>query len=299
MYAYSVHQLKKILDDILKRNLNDDAWQWLVQHAGPDGSQPFGKRIAIAFVAAPRKTSRKQLEVTADELAALSKARPGFDPATWTVDQLVRGWLLLQLDTADEQRYFAFIDNLFLSAEMNELVALYSSLPLLAFPERWQKRCAEGIRSNIGQVLEAVMCRNPFPSERLDEGAWNQLVLKAIFTEKPLLEIVHLQERANASLAKSISDFAHERWAAHRQVSPLVWICVERFVDETIIVDLRKLAGSLDSHERKAAALVCAASEYPPARELLDKNSGLRAYLSDSDFSWKGLEKEMLSEQLN
>ncbi|HLT73921.1 MAG TPA: EboA domain-containing protein [Ohtaekwangia sp.] len=295
MYAYSVHQLKKILDDILKRNLNDDAWQWLVQHTSSDDSQSYGRRIAIAFVAAPGKTSRKPLDLTAGELAALSKERAGFDPANWTVDQLVRVWLLLQLDTANEQRYYTFINNLFLSAEMNEMVALYSSLPLLAFPERWEKRCAEGIRSNIGQVLEAVMCRNPYPSEQLDEGAWNQLVLKAIFTEKPLLEIVRLQERANASLAKSISDFAHERWAAQRQVSPLVWICVERFVDETIMADIRKLAASLNSHERKAAALVCAASDYQPARELLDKNSGIRAYLSDPDFSWKGLEKDMLS----
>src|SRR5690606_1006283 len=271
----------------------------LVHRDEAEYDQPSGKRIAHALVTAPRRTSRKQLDITSEELAALSKARPGFNPGTWSVDQLVRVWLLLRLDVTDEQRYFSFIDNLFLSAEMYELVALYSSLPLLAFPERWWKRCAEGIRSNIGQVLEAVMCRNPYPAEHLDEGAWNQLVLKAIFTEKPLLEIVQLKERANPTLAKSISDFAHERWAAHRQVSPLVWICVERFVDETIIVDLRKLAGSLDSHERKAAALVCAASEYPPARELLDKNSGLRAYLSDSDFSWKGLEKEMLSEQLN
>ncbi len=294
MYAYSLDKLVSILDAILKRNLNDDAWRWLEQQAAADNS-PYGKRIGIAFVTAPRKTSRKQLDITSEELAALSNERSGFSPAKWSVDQLVRVWLLLRLDTADEQRYCAFIDNLFLSAEMNELVALYSSLPLLAFPDRWQKRCAEGIRSNIGQVLEAVMCRNPYPAEHLDEGAWNQLVLKAIFTEKPLLEIVRLKERANPTLAKSISDFAHERWAAHRQVSPLVWICVERFVDEVIMADIRKLASSLDSHERKAAALVCAASDYQPARDLLEKNAGLRACLSDPDFSWRGLETDMLS----
>ena len=62
---------------------------------------------------------------------------------------------------------------------MNELVALYSALPLLAYPEAWVHRCTEGIRSNIGPVLEAIMIANPYPSENLSEAAWNQVVLKA------------------------------------------------------------------------------------------------------------------------
>ncbi len=295
MYAYPIDKVRDIFETILKRNLGDDAWQWLRLQRVMQDPEPYGKRIGIAFVTAPRKTSKKLLDVSTDELAALHSARPGFNPVNWSADQLARVWLLLHLDTTDEQRYCSFVDNLFLSAEMHELIALYSALPLLAYPEQWRKRCAEGIRSNIGQVLEAVMCRNPYPAEQLDEGAWNQMVLKAIFTEKPLLEIFRLQERANQSLARSISDFAHERWAAHRQVNPLVWICVERFIDEDVMDDIHRLASSLDSNERKAAALLCAASDYQPARALLDRNPGLREYLSDPDFSWKGMEADILS----
>ena len=33
---------------------------------------------------------------------------------------------------------------------------------------------------------------------KLDEAAWNQLILKAIFTDKPLLEIVGVEKRHNA-----------------------------------------------------------------------------------------------------
>src|SRR5699024_3254500 len=121
------------------------------------------------------------------------------------------------VDPADKDTYFRIIENLFLAAEMSELVALYSSLPLLAYPELWTKRCAEGIRSNIGSVLESIMYQNPYPAENLNQAAWNQLVLKAFFTDKAVNNIYGLEERANSELASILSDYAHERWAAHRE----------------------------------------------------------------------------------
>ena len=169
---------------------------------------------------------------------------------------------------------------------MSELVALYSSLPVLAYPETWVKRCAEGIRSNIGQVLEAVICKNPFPSEQLDEAAWNQLILKAIFTDKPLLDIVGLRERRNASLAKSLSDYAHERWAAHRDLNPLVWLCVAPFIDEHNFSDIQRLFSSADSRERDAAALGCYESSYAPAKRWLSENREIRDEIEKGEISW-------------
>ncbi len=38
--------------------------------------------------------------------------------------------------------------------------------------------------------------------------AWNQLVLKAFFTEKPIQQIIGLDERANEKLASTAYDFA-------------------------------------------------------------------------------------------
>ena len=60
---------------------------------------------------------------------------------------------------------------------LGELVAIYQALPLLPFPEQYRARAAEGIRSNMNAVFEAMALRNPYPSDYLDEGAWNQLVL--------------------------------------------------------------------------------------------------------------------------
>jgi len=118
---------------------------------------------------------------------------------------------------------------------MNELVALYSSLPVLAYPEEWKMLCADGIRSNIATVLEAIMLDNPYPAAYLDEAAWNQMVLKAFFTEKDIDRIVGLNQRNNKQLAATLFDYAQERIAADREVNNKLWSLVEKFSQSKII----------------------------------------------------------------
>ena len=113
---------------------------------------------------------------------------------------------------------------------MNEQVALYSALPLLSYPQLWVKRCAEGIRSNIGIVLEAIMYHNPYPAENLPEAAWNQMVLKAFFTDKQVDRIYGLDDRNNTELARILIDYARERHAAGREINSMLWYLVEKFV---------------------------------------------------------------------
>ena len=164
------------------------------------------------------------------------------------MDRLCRVWLLLHINSSDKDKYFHTIENLFLAAEMHEQVALYSALPVLAYPQHWRKRCAEGIRSNIGDVLLSIMCHNTYPSEQLDDAAWNQMVLKAFFTEKPVHQIIGLDERANKELSMILSDYAHERWAAHRTVNPLLWRCAGAFIDENLFSDMERVAAVSYTH---------------------------------------------------
>jgi hypothetical protein len=290
MFSYPSKEAKPIFRKLLHDVLPGDGWVWLEREVGKLESG-ITSTFGAAFVMMPRKTGKERISIPPDIAEALQLMRPGLKMAGWSVDRISRTFLLMCLPPEKEKDYVAAIEDLFLAAEMNELVALYGALPMLAYPQHWNRRCAEGIRSNIGQVLEAIMCDNPYPSEELDTPAWNQLILKAIFTEKPLLRIVGLRERANASLAHSISDFAHERWAAHRTVNPLVWICVERFIDDRILDDLQRLARSTDSTEQKAAALLCAETEYEPARSLIDTVPHLRKILADG-VTWDGLSAE-------
>jgi hypothetical protein len=244
MFAYEFDRLNAFLKTILQKNLAPDAWKWLENEGQAIRTKGEIKSFDVAFVAMPRKTGKNPVNISKEEKAELNKHRPDLSITAWTLDRLSRVWLLMQLNPEDKEKYTATIEDLYLNAEMGELVALYSSLPVLAYPESWRKRCAEGIRSNIGQVLEAIICNNPYPSEQLDEAAWNQLVLKAIFTEKPVLEITGLKKRMNGNLARSLSDYAHERWAAHRPVNPLLWICVSPFIDSNYYSEGLSVGGS-------------------------------------------------------
>jgi hypothetical protein len=221
-------ELKTILSDIIKENITDNAWVWL--KAEIDKSNSFG--INTAFGKMPRKTGKTVIKTSSSQQELLNSVRPGFTVENWTADKLCRVWLLIEYKEADKDKYFKTLETLFSVAEMNEQVALYSALPLLPYPELWVKRCAEGIRSNIGTVLEAIMYNNPYPAENLNEAAWNQMILKAFFTEKQIEKIYGLDDRANEELARILIDYAKERYAAGREVNAMLWYLVKKFVSE-------------------------------------------------------------------
>jgi hypothetical protein len=196
------------------------------------------------------------------------------------------------LDNTNEDAYIKTIENLFLAAEVNELVTLYGALPVLAYPQKWAARCAEGIRSNIGAVLETIICNNPYPSEYLSEAAWNQLVLKAFFTEKNIDCIIGLDKRANKALADTLCDYAHERWAASRTVHPQLWRCVAPFIDAGNFSDIQKVLESKNPVEQKAALLACYNSNYEPAKTLLHEYSEIENTIESGELNWHSLAKE-------
>ena len=286
MFLYNVQKLVSLLTEIIKAQVDAPVFDWLMQQSS------FIDNVAklnAAFAAMPRKTGKGIIHLTTEQDFAVQTIRPHFNINGWSMDRLCRVWLLLHINSSDKDKYFHTIENLFLAAEMHEQVALYSALPVLAYQEHWRKRCAEGIRSNISDVLLSIMCLNPYPSEQLDNSAWNQMVLKAFFTEKPVHQIIGLDERANKELSRILSDYAHERWAAHRIVNPLLWRCAGAFIDENLYPDMERVAASENNLDREAAVLVCRKSSYLPARELLNKSVLLQSIKDDTNISWEGI----------
>lgn len=286
-YAYDVAALSQVLRLFLEQQLPAGSWQWLEEKAG--ALNGGGNAFMVAFAAMPRKTGRQVVARNGATEEALAQLRPGFTIRNWTLDRLARVWLLLQLDVTDRQQYIGRIEQLFPAAEMNELVALYSALPLYAYPEAWRHRCTEGIRSNIGTVLEAVITNNPYPAEQLEAGAWNQLVMKGFFTDKRMDQVIGFDVRVNGELAQMLRDFAHERWAAGRAVPPLLWRGVAPFVNADSFTDLVRAFYSENSIERDAAALACAQSGYAPAQALLDTYPAYIQAMATGELSWVAL----------
>lgn len=292
VFTYDQSLLKSKLAGCIERHVAADVWTWLAERASLISKNESVQNFMVAFATVTRKTGKQPVALSETEKVEVQQLRPHFTIQHWEIDRLCRVWLLMHLDTADKDKYMRTIENLFPGAEMSEQVALYSALPLLAYPELWRARCAEGIRSNIADVLTAIMCNNPYPSENLDEPAWNQLVLKAIFTEKPIQQIVNLDERANQNLANTLSDYAHERWAAHRPVHPLLWRCVGKFINEAIFPDIMRIAFSELESEREAAVLACMQSSYSPAHELVKTTPVLTA-IAKSGVTWTDVAKKL------
>ncbi len=284
MMQFHPENLRILFATVLQQNCSADARQWLQLQLTPASRQQF----YTAFVSMPRKTGRNAIVLSGEQKAAIEAAGNGLDISGRTVDQLSRTWLVTNVKFESREEYRKNIENLFLTADVNEQVALYNALPVLPQPEDWVFRCTEGIRSNIGDVLEAIMCNNPYPAAWLPEPAWNQLVLKAFFTEKPMDKIIGLDERANASLAATLVDYIHERRAAGRVIHPYIWKCVTGFINKNNFSDLEILSSSHNELDKEIAALVCFDADYPPAKQLLEKMDQ-KAAVESGEINWKSL----------
>lgn len=238
--------------------------------------------LQTSFVITPRFISKNPVQS--------QETINGVSFENWTFDRLVRVYLLTKFDSSDKDTYTKAIDTLFDTAENNEAVALISALPFLAFPDYWLLRATNAVRSNIGLVFDAIAFGNPFPKEHFSELAWNQLVLKCIFNEKPIHKIEGLKERENPELANSISYLAHERWAAGRTISAQAWRLVSRFLNDEMLEDIKHLFTSDNETDRIAAALVCSETNFVAAKDELKKLEDLDRKIANSEFTWQLLE---------
>lgn len=274
--------VNEIIGAVVKNNISVEAEKWLEEFSQAKDQATL---LAKVFVMLPRKTGKLPIAISDEQQAVLNAAGFGYINS-WTIDRLARVWLLAGLDPGDKELLFSSINRLFLSAEVNEAVALYSALPFLPHPEIWAKRCAEGIRNNIGSVLEAIMENNPYPAANLDEAAWNQLVLKAFFTEKNIKLIVGLDQRANLQLALTLVDYAQERWAAGREVHPQLWRLVGRFINPEIFETLKTGLQHYNQVEQRAIALAISQSDYQPAKDYINTFPELKLALADGSLNW-------------
>jgi hypothetical protein len=292
-----IQPIKTFLMSRLEEAAPADGLRWLKKRQQEIKEKSRDRTFYLTFSAIPRYLGKKPIPFTNKTLEQAGELREGFNPSTWTVDRAARIWLLFDLPHEDADTFVQKVEMLFDTADMGELVALYSSLPLLPYPEHFTKRAAEGVRTNMTVVFDAIALDNPYPADYLDQGAWNQMVLKAAFMDRPIHRIYGLQQRANPELAQIISDYAHERWAAGRVVSPEFWRPVGPFVDATILQDIRRLFQSDNPLQREAAALVCADSDSADALALLDQHPALKDKINQGAINWEQLAEDWWKEK--
>jgi hypothetical protein len=279
---------RELLQHWLQRRLPDEASAWLLEAARRLQSASGEGELFRAVSLVTRKIGKADLAPVEEELRAAGAARPGWDPRDWSVDQAARIYLLLSTG-GDSALFSRRLDQLCVTADVGELVAFYRGLPLYPDQPRHVLRAAEGVRTNMRAVFEAVAHRNPYPSEQLPEGAWNQMVLKALFVGSRLEPIVGLDARANPALARMLCDYAHERWSAGRPVSPELWRCVGPFAAGAMVEDLKRVLEKGTPPERQAAALALSRSQDAGAADLLRRHADLAAAVKEGRLSWRSL----------
>ena len=223
-----------LLSTWLKKRASDASLAWLNRKTAEITQNTAERTLFTAFSAVSRYLGKQKLELSTEELQAAQELIAGWNPLNWTIDQVGRTLLILSFSPENEDSYVATLDKIFAAADLGEAIALYQSLPLLPYPEKFKLRAAEGLRSNMSLVFNAVALDNPYPANYLDDLAWNQMVLKALFIGSPLKPIYGLESRNNQQLSQMLIDYARERLAANRTVNPELWQLVTPFNPQVV-----------------------------------------------------------------
>ncbi|KAM3092731.1 EboA domain-containing protein [Phormidesmis sp. 146-35] len=288
---------RNLLHGWLSQRLTSEAFEALSSTIA-QSRQNFSERTFLtAFSTLPRRVGKRDLLLNEAELQTASLLCPGWSPGQWSVDQAARSLLLLSLPQAEEGLLSPLLEKLYPTAGIPEAVALHQTLPLLPYGDRYQYWALEGFRSHITAVFNAIALWNSYPARQFDEATWNQLVLKAIFVGSPLYPIWELDDRANATLSRMLMDYVHERWAAHRNVTPELWRLVVPFVDGTMVADLKQALCTSNPVQQHAIGLACIQSGHSIALDLLAPYPALEALVRSGTLTWKIIYEKQLEQQ--
>ena len=276
----------KKIGEILEKNLTEAEFQWI--------------RNNVDSILRTRETSKLYL------LYSLLGSRIAIDPINFDTDglpeatyllgqninkrELSRLYLLIEALETDFEYFSAKVAKIIELADTTELITFLKYLVLLPQADYFKSTAVEALRTNITPVFEAISMRNPYPSAYFDDQQWNQMYLKAAFMQLDLAAIVDVDERSNADLARIISDYAHERWAASRQIDAMIWRPVSKFMNEVLLTDMKRLLDSNDPSENKAGALCCFYSEDDVALSMLsDKRPDIMKQIEQSNLDWNNI----------
>ncbi|WP_373072084.1 EboA domain-containing protein [Zeaxanthinibacter enoshimensis] len=203
--------------------------------------------------------------------------------------QIARIYLLLFALEADREFYLPKVQKLIELADTGEMETFLKFLVLMPDAGDFSFSAVEALRTNIATVFDAIALNNPYPALYFNDQQWNQMYLKAAFMQRDLGKILSVKDRANQDLSRIISDYAHERWAASRDVDPQFWQPVSPFVEGALIEDVKRLLESDNMAERKAGALVASESGKEQVRQLLSAHPELQRMVVNKEIHWNNL----------
>jgi hypothetical protein len=264
-------EARALLQSLLEGRLDGAHRKWLDERLAEIAGGVPNDRFAILISLASRFAPRGELAPGPEELQRAEQILEGWNLERWSALDALRVALLLARHDLAEPGFPEALDDLFACADQGEAIALYRSLALLPEGERFLWRAAEGCRTNMIPVFEAVACDTPYPARFFDDVAWRQLVVKAVFIGAPLWRVVGLDRRLSPELARMALDLVDERRSARREVPHELWLCLGGHGGERGLASLERELASPSPLGRRAAGIALARAGEP---ERLRKHLG-------------------------
>lgn len=264
----TAEQSRAALYALIEARVGAEQAKWLAEH---DRAAP-AVRAAMAEIG--RALGRKPLVGAFAERAhaTVGGVWGSLPVGEWRVDEAARTWLLATAADATEAPYAALFELYDLSDTDTRVAALHAlNFVRGADVDRGLELIADAGRTYLDPLLIAAWCNNPFAAEHMSDEAYRAAVLKALFCNVPVEGFTGLSARADASLAKSLYDYADEREAAGRPVPAAVWTVAALHPRPGLVA---RLIGRLEHPlpaERRVAAEALANARDARARSFIDE----------------------------
>jgi len=213
-------EVEQLLVDVLLAAVRDERdAEWIRSTLAAVAAAPDPHTLARPYAAAVRRLRAWTVTPTPKHREALERA--GLDVILRCGTAAVfRAALLLALcRCADEASRTGLIDRVYRTADSDERVVLLRVLAALPSPASYVETAVEACRSNVRDVFEAIACENDYPARHFADDAFNQMVMKAVFSGVSLSRVRGLAARVNPELERMARDYSAERRAAGRGVS--------------------------------------------------------------------------------
>ena len=272
----------KHLKKLLKNNLKDKIWDWYSEKLNYIIKNESSKDLFLMYSICGTKI--KELNFTyennKEELSYINIQKAN-------LLELSRIYMLVKVLKKKRDFFLDKVKNLIHIADKREMETFLKFLIFLPEPKDFHFHAVDALRTNISSVFDAIAINNPYPSLYFTNEEWNQMYLKAAFMERNIKDILNIEKRANKDLARIISDYAHERWAASRDINPEIWQPTTQFLNEILLKDMNVLFKSKNVQENKAAALCCYHSNNDLAKKKLDKYPKLKNLILSNKLTWE------------
>ncbi|MFK7856694.1 MAG: 3-dehydroquinate synthase [Granulosicoccus sp.] len=274
----------------LQKRLSAKQFEWLNQRVSLLKESSSDRDLHITLGLIPRRLGHADLALTPEQVAdAQANCGVSWDPSEWTVDNAARCLILTTLFADNATRFYSLFGDLCATAELNEAIALYRCTSVIPADPAMDQPLGAGLRTHIRAIFEAIAHRNPYPAAHFDQHRWNHMVLKTLFIDSHLWPIQDLDRRANAELASILCDYAHERWAAKRAVTPELWRCVGPFATDNMLDDLNRVIASKDVLEQQAGVLALLSAPGYDQQQLSANHAQHVAMIKSGEISWESI----------